>query len=150
MCVDVFISLHRTNFTPAVRMIRLCSTDCLPAVTLHFTSQSHAVVLLSVVLISFLTFRVRHFDIKDYTKFCLLLWHCVHTVLRLLFGSEAETQPATWNWKYGCCDKTVIWFTERLICASSYKRGARMSSLLLRHQVALMVSEYECGSLVDW
>lgn len=147
MCVDVFICTRRTNFTPGVRMIRIYSTGCLPVVTLHFTSPRW---VLSVVLISFLTFRARRFDIKGYTKFCLLLWQCVCTVLRLLFGSKPGTQPATWNWKYVCCDKTVTWFIERLICTCSYKRGIRLSSLLLRHQVALMVSEYEYGSLMDW
>jgi len=82
--------------------------------------------------------------------FCFDIACIRHTVLRLLFGSKAETQPATWNWKYGCCDKTAIWFIERLICASSCRREVRLSSLLLRHQVALMVSEQEYGSLVEW
>ena len=139
VCVDVFIICRRrTNFTPAVRMIRLYSPGCLPVVTLHFTSPRW---VLPVVLISFLTFRAHRFDIKVYTKFGLLLWHCVYTVLRLLFVSKSETKPATWNWKYGCCDKTVMWFIGRLICTSSCKRGVRLSSLLLKHQVALMVSE---------
>jgi len=70
MYVHVFICLRRTNFTPAVRMIRLYSTGCLPVVILHFTSPR---CVLSVVLISFLTFRARRFDIKGYTKFGFLL-----------------------------------------------------------------------------
>jgi hypothetical protein len=140
MCIDVFVCLRRTNFTPAVRMIRLYSTGCLPVVTLHFTSPRW---VLSVVLISFLSFRPRRFVIKGYTKFGLLLWHCVYTTYstQALIWIKVWNKPATWNWKYGCCDKTAIWFIERLICTSSCKREVRLSSLLLRHQVALMVSE---------